>query len=101
MAILNENVYGDPGAGLMRQLIAENPSYARYHEAIRHMLAANGEDREDAEEESRGPLVAMLFDPGVQDGDFSQAVVRSWAAKDSAWREYRRFLNDLKLPMPF
>ncbi len=102
LAILNEHQFGDPGAGVMRQLIAENPSYKKYHEAIRRMIASNDEAKEDfAANDDNGLLVKMIFAEGVSDEEFAENAVDAWGEKSDAWNDYRRFLNNLKLAMPY
>ena len=56
LAILNERIYADPGAGLMRQLMAENPGYDKYHLALRAMLIDNVDARQEFEEEADNPI---------------------------------------------
>ena len=100
LAILNESQYGDPGAGLMRQLVAENPAYAPFHKALRWMLRNNDDARAEAAEEEGNVLVKALFSDSVPDEEFLKAVLLAQAEKDASWNAYRRFINNLKLAMP-
>lgn len=100
LAILNERQYGDPGAGLMRQLIAENPAYAPYHAALRWMLRSSEEARAEAAEEEDNTLVEKLFSDEVPEEDFLKAVLSAQAERNVEWSAYRRFINNLKLAMP-
>ena len=101
LAILNELHYGDPGTGLMRLLIAENPAYAPFHTAMRWMLRNSKDAREMAAEEGGNVLIEALFSDSVSDDEFLNAVLSAQAEKDERWNAYRRFINNLKLAMPF
>ena len=109
LAILNEKQYGDPGLGVIRNLIAENPSYDKYHIAFRWMLwkhpdlieaykAKRAED-EDAEEE--GKLVQMLLDSTITEDAFLEQLREVRTEKGDEWNEYRHLINNFKLPMAF
>ena len=100
LAILNERQYGDPGAGLMRQLIAENPAYAPFHAALRWMLRSSEEAHSEAAEEEGNTLVEALFSDNVSEEDFLKAVLVAQAERNVEWSAYRRFINNLKLAMP-
>jgi hypothetical protein len=99
-AILNERVYHDPGAGLMRQLMAENPAYAPFHAALRWMLAANEEAVKEAAEEEDNPLVEMVFSDKTTEEEFLARVDAARKDRSAEWQAYRRFVNNLKLAMP-
>ena len=99
-AILNERVFLDPGAGLMRQLLAENPGYEKYHTALREMLINNTEARNEAKEETNNPIVEMLFNEGIDNNEFIEFVRDERDKKSVLWNAYRRFINNLKLAMP-
>ena len=98
--MLNERVYSDPGAGLMRQLLAENPAYDKYHTALRSMLIGNTEARLEFEEETDNPIVSLLFDKEKDDTTFIELVRDEREKKSNPWNAYRRFINNLKLAMP-
>jgi len=100
LAILNEKVYADPGAGLMRQLMAENPGYDKYHLALREMLIDNNEARHEFEEESDNPITDVLFDREKSNDIFLELVREERDKKSIPWNAYRRFINNLKLAMP-
>ena len=100
LAILNESQYGDPGAGLIRQLIAENPAYAPFHAALRWMLRSSDEARAEASEEEGNTLVEALFSDEVSEEEFLKAVGAAQAERNVEWSAYRRFINNLKLAMP-
>lgn len=102
MAILNERVFGDPGLGIIRNLLAENPSYDKYHKALRWMLLKHNDiiasvKHEGCEEPCE--LVKMLTDGSVSEDDFITRMQAERTEKSSSWNEYRRFINALKLPM--
>ena len=109
LAILNERQYGDPGLGVIRGLISENPSYDKYHAAFRWMLwkhpdlieayrASRDEGMEKAEE---GELVKLLLDQECSEEAFLEHLRAARAEKNEEWNEYRRLINSLKLPMAF
>lgn len=100
LAILNERVYADPGAGLMRQLMAENPGYDKYHLALRAMLIDNTEARQEFEEESENPIADVLFDREKSNTTFLELIQDERDKKSIPWNAYRRFINNLKLAMP-
>lgn len=100
LAILNERIYADPGAGLMRQLMAENPGYDKYHLALRAMLIDNVYVRQEFEEESDNLIVDVLFDREKNNASFLELVQEEREKKSTPWNAYRRFINNLKLAMP-
>ena len=109
LAILNERQYGDPGLGVMRNLIAENPSYEKYHLAFRWMLwlhpdlieAYRSENQNaDGEDNSTGgTLIEMVLDQTCSEEDFLQQLRADRAERTDGWDDYRHFINGLKLPM--
>ena len=102
LAILNEKVFGDPGAGLMRQLITENPGYDKYHNAIRWMLANNEDATEEADnEDDSNYLVKMLFDKTIDDSEYMTKIKEERENKTQAWSEYRSFIKNIGLTMPY
>ena len=100
LAILNERVYHDPGAGLMRQLMAENPAYASFHAALRWMLQANEEAVKEAALEEDNPLVDMIISGKATEEEFLARVDAARKGRTVEWQAYRRFVNNLKLAMP-
>ena len=101
LAILNEEIYGDPGAGLIRQLIAENPYYDKYHHAMRWMLEKNEEAVKSASElDEDCVLVKMMFDSSVDDEHFLAQLNEERTGKTSSWYTYRGYLNSIALAMP-
>ena len=100
LAILNEGHYGDPGAGLMRELMRENPSYNQFHVALRWMLRSNDEAKEEASKEKDNPLVDLLFSKTADEEAFLRDLCKERSEKTVAWDAYRRFVNNLKLAVP-
>ncbi len=105
LAILNESQYGDPGLGLMRWLISENPSYDKYHAALRWMLWKHPDLIEAykgnrGEEEKDVRLVQMLLDKECSEEAFLEQLRSARTEKNVEWNEYRRLINGLKLSMP-
>ena len=102
LAILNEKVFGDPGAGLMRQLITENPGYDKYHQAIRAMLANNEEAIEEAKEvDDDNILVKMIVDKNIDEETYITKLREEREGRTRMWSEYRSFINNIGLPMPY
>ena len=102
LAILNEKVFGDPGAGLMRQLITENPGYDKFHQAMRWMLANNEDAIEDAQEEDEdNVLVKMMFDKEVDDDSYMTKLNEEREGRTKLWSGYRSFINNIGLTMPY
>lgn len=105
LAILNERQYGDPGIGVIRSLISENPSYDKYHIALRWMLWKHPDIikayREEEKNEPDGKLVESLLDPNSNEQEFLKQLKAARAEKNSDWNSYRRLINELKLPMAF
>lgn len=100
LAVLNEKHYGDPGAGLIRQLIDENPGYDKYHLAMRWMLAKNEKVVQLAtEEDDDSSLVKMLFDSNVNNEQYISQLCNEREDKTLAWRLYRVFINNLELSL--
>lgn len=109
LAILNEREYNDPGLGVMRSLIVENPSYDKYHLALRWMLwkhpeICNPEQEEGDGEKKEGErcqLVVKTLDRECCEEDFLQMLRVARAERNDDWDGYRQFINRLKLPMAF
>lgn len=102
MAILNESQFNDPGLGIIRNLISENPSYDKYHKALRWMLLKHADiidGVKSEEDEEPCELVKMLVDASTSDEAFLTKMKAERAEKSSSWNEYRRYINALKLPM--
>ena len=109
LAILNEREYNDPGLGVIRSLIAENPSYDKYHLALRWMLWKHPEllepelEEEDGDEsgEERCQLVEMALDQNCSEEEFLDRLRVARTDKNDDWNGYRHIINGLKLPMAF
>lgn len=106
-AVLNERVYGDPGLGIIRSLISENPSYDKYHLALRRMLLNHPELYGLPQEDDKGGedqhetcrLVEMELNRECEEERFLEGLRVARAEKDGNWNCYRHFINGLKLPM--
>ena len=86
--------YGDPGAGLIRQLIDENPGYDKYHLAMRWMLTNNEKAVQLAsEEDDDNILVKMMFDSDVDNEQYISQLSNERENKTQAWRLYRVFIT--------
>lgn len=102
LAILNEKVFNCPGAGLIRQLITENPYYSKYHQAMRWMLRKNEEAAIAAQTDDEDyQIIKDIFDDRVDDELHLRMISMARVAKTQKWNTYRRFLNDLCLAVPY
>lgn len=102
LAILNEKVFGDPGAGLMRQLITENPGYDKYHQAIRWMLIKNEDAIAESQEDNESnTLIKMMFDSSIDDVSYMNKLKEEREGKTRIWSEYRSYIKNLGLTMPY
>lgn len=107
LAILNEKHFGDPGLGVMRSLMSENPFYDKYHLAIRCMILAHpelieGYMKKDADHLNRvETLICMLLDKTQDENAFTNRLQEAREEKGDEWNEYRQFINGLKLPLAF
>jgi len=103
LALLNESHYGDPGMGIIRSLMSENPTYDKYHVAMKRMFNKHPEIKKeyqesDMEKES-SKLVSMVLDPECKEVDFLSYLQNARLQKDDEWDSYRKFINSLKLTM--
>lgn len=105
LAILNERQYEDPGIGVIRSLISENPSYDKYHIALRWMLWKHPDIikayKEEDKDAHKCKLVESLLDQNSDEQEFLKQLRTARAEKNSDWNSYRRLINSLKLPMAF
>lgn len=107
LAILNERQYGDPGLGIIRNLIAENPKYDKYFLAFRWMLrmhpevieAYRQESKDDDVNADRCQLVEIALNESIADGAFLERLRAVREEKSEEWNGFRHFINGLKLPM--
>lgn len=95
LAILNEGHYGDPGFHIIKDLIAENPYYDRYHADLRWMLQKHKEEL-GYELDEDNPLINLLMDEGVSEEDFLKALREERSGKTDAWHHYRRYISRLR-----
>ena len=94
---------------MIRSLIAENPSYDKYHLALRWMLwkhpeICNPEQEEvdsEKKEVERCQLVGKALDRECGEEEFLQLLRVARAERNDEWDGYRQFINGLKLPMAF
>ena len=100
MAILREKLCMGPGAGIMRELIAENPNYDKYYLNLRWMLWDDEEARDEAKE-SENELVQAMFNKEMSDEEFIDALSAEREECTSEYTAYRRFINGLKLALGY
>ena len=108
LTILSERQYGDTGLGVIRNLVAENPSYEKYYLVFRWMLwrhpdliedyCAEDEKEEGEEDSTESKLIEMALDQTCNEEDFLRQLRTD---KTDGWDDYRHFINRLKLPMAF
>lgn len=95
LAVLNESHYGDSGVEIIVRLIAENPYYDKYHEALYGMLRKHRSEIKFTPDESN-PLMSALLDAETSQSDFLSALRRERTSKAPAWKSYREFISRLK-----
>ena len=100
MAILREKLGIGPGAGIMRELISENPNYDKYYLNLRWML---WDDEEVIEEvnESENDIVKVMFNKEVADGQFLSILADKREEGAVEYIHFRRFINGLKLALGY
>lgn len=100
MAILREKLCIGPGAGIMRELISENPNYDKYYLNLRWML---WDDEEVIEEvnESENDIVKVMFNKEVADGQFLSILADKREEGSVEYIHFRRFINGLKLALGY
>ena len=86
----------------MRQLITENPGYDKYHKAIRWMLTDNEEAIKEAQEkDDDNTLIKMMFDTEVDDDSYMAKLIEEREGKTIIWGQYRNFIKNIGLTMPY
>ena len=100
MAVLRERHSMGPGAGIIRELIAENPNYDRYFLDLRWMLWNDEEARNDAKE-SENELVKAMFNREVSDSKFIAMLSKEREFGTAEFVSFRKFINGLKLALGY
>ena len=100
MAILRERLGMGPGAGIMRELIAENPNYDKYYLNLRWMLWDDEEVLEEARE-SENEVVKAMFNKDMSDAQFISILSKARENATAEYISYRRFINGLKLALGY
>ena len=100
MAVLRERYGMGPGAGIIRELISENPNYNRYYLDLRWMLWNDIEVCEEAKE-FNNEIVASMFDKEVSDANFIDILSRERDCGSAKYTSYRKFINGLKLALGY
>lgn len=100
MAVLRERQRMGPGAGIIRELIAENPNYDKYYLDLRWMLRDDEEARSEAKE-SECELVKAMFDKEVSDAKFMAMLSQDREYGTADFASFRRFVNGLKLALGY
>ena len=100
MAVLRERHSMGPGAGIIRELIAENPNYDRYFLDLRWMLWNDEEARNDAKG-SDNELVKAMFNREVSDSKFIAMLSKEREFGTAEFVSYRKFINGLKLALGY
>ena len=100
MAILRERLGMGPGAGIMRELIAENPNYDKYYLNLRWMLWDDEEVLEEASE-SENEVVKAMFNKDMSDVQFISILSKARENGTVEYMSFRRFINGLKLALGY
>lgn len=100
MAILREKLGMGPGAGIMRELISENPNYDKYYLNLRWMLWDDAEVLEEVNE-SENEIVKAMFNKAVSDEQFLSVLADERENGTSEYINFRRFINGLKLALGY
>lgn len=100
MAILREKLGMGPGAGIMRELISENPNYDKYYLNLRWMLWDDAEVLEEVNE-SENEIVKAMFNKEVSDEQFLSTLADERENGTSEYINFRRFINGLKLALGY
>ena len=100
MAVLRERQGMGPGAGIIRELIAENPNYDRYYMDLRWMLWEDAEACEEAKK-SESELVKAMFNRDVPDSKFMAMLSKEREYGTADFTAFRRFINGLKLALGY
>jgi hypothetical protein len=100
MAVLRERYGMGPGAGIIRELISENPNYNQYYLDLRWMLWNDIEVCEEAKE-FNNEIVASMFDKEVSDANFIDILRRERDCGSAKYTSYRKFINGLKLALGY
>lgn len=97
-ALLREQHGIGPGAGIMRELIAENPYYDKYYLALRWMICKNEEASFEAET-SENSLVKALFDKDLTEEQFISLLSKERESTSPTFVSFIKFINNLKLAL--
>ena len=89
-----------PGAGIIRELISENPNYDRYYQELRWMLWDDEEACSEAKD-SENKLVKAMFDRVAPDSKFMQMLSREREFGTAEYVSFRKFVNGLKLALGY
>ena len=100
MAVLRERLGMGPGAGIMRELIAENPNYDKYYLNLRWMLWDDAEALDDAKQ-SENDLVKAIFNKDIPDAKFIEMLSKEREYGTSEFVSFRKFINGLKLALGY
>ena len=100
MAILREKLGVGPGAGIMRELISENPNYDKYYLNLRWMLWDDEEVLEEVNE-SENDVVKAMFNKEVADDKFLSILADERENGSAEYIHFRRFINGLKLALGY
>ena len=94
LAILNERHFGNSGIGLLKELMAENPFYDKYHTDLRWILKKRL-DKLKYKKDDKNPLTNQMLDPAVTDEEFLKSLQKERTGKTDAWANYRKYISKL------
>ena len=100
MAVLRERHSMGPGAGIIRELIAENPNYDRFFIDLRWMLWNDSEAKEEAQG-SQNELVKAMFNKEISDAKFIAMLSKEREYGTPEFMSFRKFINGLKLALGY
>ena len=100
MAILRERYSMGPGAGIVRELISENPNYDKYYTNLRWMLWDDTDINEKVTE-SNNEIVAAMFDREISDSKFIELLTQERDSGSVKYVSFRKFINGLKLALGY
>lgn len=100
MAILRERYSMGPGAGIVRELISENPNYDKYYTNLRWMLWDDTDIYEKVTE-SNNEIVAAMFDREISDSKFIELLTQERDSGSVKYVSFRKFINGLKLALGY
>lgn len=92
-----DNELNGKGAGLIRQLMKENPGYEKYHIHMRRLILKNKDIDIETTDDMNCELVNAMLNDAITEDTFVDILRRTHSGELPGWNTYRRFINGLKL----